>query len=254
MSEFIPQDWKTDNLFVLVGGNPLPNYVAAHTLLRPEGWLHLVYSTDTRSIADKLASYFAEDRVKTHSLDDPSNGAEIRSLISTALKAHCKPGSIGLHYTGGTKAMAVYTYQIIDKMHPKAIFTYLDARTLQLRRDDQVNPQPAKFATKPTVADLFTLHDIKLQRPIPPEIPPAIFPDLEKALAHAHATKAGVVAYDQWCKQYLRDPKTDKLVEKTHSFVNAHYPFQLRQCLNLLPMPCELYWRNRGLVLNQKWL
>jgi hypothetical protein len=225
MSEFIPQDWKTDNLFVLVGGNPLPNYVAAHTLLRPEGWLHLVYSTDTRSIAGKLASYFVEDRVKTHSLDDPSNGAEIRSLISTALKAHCKPGSIGLHYTGGTKAMSVHTYQVIDKMHPKAIFTYLDARTLQMRRDDQVNPQPAKFATKPTVADLFTLHDIKLQRPIPTEAPNPIFPDLEKALVQAHANKAGATAYDQWCKEYLRDPQTNKLVEKNTQFRQRPLPF-----------------------------
>jgi len=246
MSEFIPQDWKTDNLFVLVGGNPLPNYVAAHTLLRPDGWLHLVYSIDTKDIAYKLARYFAEDQVKTHPLDDPSNGAEIRSLISTALKAHCKPGSIGLHYTGGTKAMAVHTYQVIDKMHPKAIFTYLDARTLQLRRDDQVNPQPAKFATKPTVADLFTLHDIKLQRPIPPEIPPAIFPELEKALAHAHATKAGAVAYDQWCKQYLRDPKTDKLVEKNAQFRQHPLPFPTETVLEPVANAMRVEWGESG--------
>ncbi len=225
MLESISDDWKTDNLFVLVGGNPLPNYVAAHALLRPEGWLHLVYSTDTMGIASKLASYFPDDRVKTHCLDDPSNCTEIRRLISTALKTHCKPGSIGLHYTGGTKSMSVHAYQVIDKMQPKAIFTYLDARTLQLRRDDQVNPQPAKFAAKPTVADLFTLHDIKLQHTIPTGVPSPIFPELEKVLALAHANKAGADAYDDWCKQYLRDPNTGKLVEKSTQFRQRPLPF-----------------------------
>ena len=39
----IPETWKTSHLIVLVGGNPLPNYVAGKTLLQENGVLHLLH-------------------------------------------------------------------------------------------------------------------------------------------------------------------------------------------------------------------
>ncbi len=47
-------DWRTQHLFLLIGGNPLPNYVAGSLLLSTEGTLHLVHSPDTREMADRI--------------------------------------------------------------------------------------------------------------------------------------------------------------------------------------------------------
>ncbi len=199
----VPDDWKTDNLFLLVGGNPLPNYIAAHILLRPKGRLHLVYSKDVKEIANKLAGYFPS-RHLLHELQDPADGAEILKVLSEALQKHCQSDTVGLHYTGGTKAMSVHAHQIIRKQCNDAILTYLDARTLSLRRDDQMQPIYVQYQVKPMVADLFNLHDITLQKELPNETPQPIFPQLEKALAEVHSTKDGIVAYDRWCRRYLR--------------------------------------------------
>lgn len=45
---------KTDYLFLLVGTNPLPNYVAARLLARPKGKIYLLHSRTTGDIAQNL--------------------------------------------------------------------------------------------------------------------------------------------------------------------------------------------------------
>jgi hypothetical protein len=37
----IPDSYKSDHLFLLVGTNPLPNFVAATLMLKPQGQLYL---------------------------------------------------------------------------------------------------------------------------------------------------------------------------------------------------------------------
>ena len=53
----IPESWKTDHLILLVGSNPLPNYVAAQLLLNEGGTLHLLHSVQTREIADLIKAH-----------------------------------------------------------------------------------------------------------------------------------------------------------------------------------------------------
>ena len=42
---------------------------------------------------------------------------------------------VGLHYTGGTKPMAVHAYRLVKQFFPNAIFSYLDPRRLALQVD-----------------------------------------------------------------------------------------------------------------------
>ena len=42
----IPSHLQSEHLFLLIGKNPLPNWVAARLLLRDEGRLYLVHSPD----------------------------------------------------------------------------------------------------------------------------------------------------------------------------------------------------------------
>jgi hypothetical protein len=70
-SEF--DEYKVDHLFLLIGENPLPNYVAANLLLNKGGTAYLVYSTETERSAKRLQDI----------LKNESNGfkdIELRSL------------------------------------------------------------------------------------------------------------------------------------------------------------------------------
>ena len=238
MSDLIPEGWKTDNLFLLIGGNPLPNYVAIYLLLNDQGVLHLVYSPDTIGIAQKLSGYFAGSS-KMHSIHDPADSKEINRVINDALQNHCKPGSIGLHYTGGTKAMAVHVHQVVNKKRNGIVCTYLDSRTKTLRRDGQEPRPKIQCHVKPTISTLFNLHDIDLLRELPEEDPQPVFPQIEKALAEAHTTSEGIAAYDHWCRRYLR------VQEKKNALDNRQ---TLEQLLQLLKNTTENNFHERALV------
>ena len=41
----------SDHLFLLVGNNPLPNFIAAHRLAKQESFLHLIYTDQTHQYA-----------------------------------------------------------------------------------------------------------------------------------------------------------------------------------------------------------
>ncbi|MCE7987031.1 MAG: hypothetical protein DYG89_38145 [Caldilinea sp. CFX5] len=215
MSDSIPEAWKTDNLFLLIGGNPLPNYVAAQLLRKDTGLLHLVSSPDTEKIAKKLSEYFP-GYFKIHPIQDPADHGEIKRVIEYALRNQCKSGTIGLHYTGGTKAMAIHTYQAMSRMSNAIVFTYLDSHTKTIRCDGDERKPEIQYLTTPEISTLFDIHNIELTETLPEEWPHALFPQLEEALAKAHGTSDGIFAYDQWCNRYLR------VQEKKNTTRNRH--------------------------------
>jgi hypothetical protein len=142
MSTSIPDKYKVDHLFLLIGENPLPNYVAAKTLLKEGGTVYLVHSTDTATNADCLNRMLKPVKVQLVSLGrNEANSAYIQDKIKTRVKKiideeHPEP-SFGLNYTGGTKAMAVHSYRSIleaSGVH-NPIFSYLDARSLKMLID-----------------------------------------------------------------------------------------------------------------------
>ncbi|MGH9425433.1 MAG: hypothetical protein ACRD2L_03895, partial [Terriglobia bacterium] len=103
----IPDELRSEHLFLLVGTNPLPNWVAAQLLVRPQGRLYLVCSKTTLPVAERLAKF-----ALSRGLQQPEyvkvDSAFKAEAICRAIKAklsNIKTGAIGFNYTGGTKAM-----------------------------------------------------------------------------------------------------------------------------------------------------
>ena len=158
--------FQTENLILLVGTNPLPNFVAGKLLLKPNGKLHLVCSRETQPIAERLSQRLARDGL--HSQVRPilseSRPKEIfESVRAMVNKMH---GTLGLHYTGGTKAMSVHAYRAVKDARPDAVCSYLDAHELKMvidagmedGRDAEIRVDKAVTLS---VTEIAGLHNIE---------------------------------------------------------------------------------------------
>jgi hypothetical protein len=207
-SEF--DKYKVDHLFLLIGENPLPNYVAAKLLLNQRGTPYLVYTTHTEKPAKCLATILSDEGMaqpQLVSLDDyESDAYHIKEAIRTKLEA-IKDGRIGLNYTGGTKAMAVHAYRtIFSKQHPDTVFSYLDPRKLEMcidREDsERSHPkvQPKMLPLK--LAKLFQIHGLDLKKD---PIQEAKLPDLAAALAIVFKDEAKAKQWFDWYYGIFRE-------------------------------------------------
>ncbi len=161
--------YQTDNLILLVGTNPLPNYVAARLLLKPNGKIHLVCSNDTQSIARQLEQQFARDELQSERrpvIDESKPSGIYNAIYQIAANMQ---GSIGLHYTGGTKAMSVHAHRAVKDACANAVCSYLDAHELKMviddgmgdGRDDEI---PVNEAVTPKLKEVIELHEITLKK------------------------------------------------------------------------------------------
>lgn len=195
--------YRTDVLVLLIGSNPLPNYVAARLLLRDDGALCLVYSSGpsgTGKVAQRLAAQFPQHKIHLISVDlnDP---ATIRRTIEKYLE-DTPPQTIGLNYTGGNKMMAVHAYVAVAEFCRRrgrmVQFSYLDADGLEL----MVEEQPGQPAIRRKVAlsvylsleKLFELHGIGYVGTLQKE---PLLPDLAQALASQNHIETGVRAWQE---------------------------------------------------------
>ncbi|AKB19475.1 hypothetical protein [Methanosarcina sp. WWM596] len=152
-------DYRSENLVLLVGTNPLPNYVACHLLSKPSSHIFFVCTKATNKIADNLINVLkiGEDKWTKIQVDE-SNSNNIYSKISNQLEGK---QLIGLNYTGGTKAMAVHTYRAVEAVAPDSVFSYLDARSLELvidKKDCLSKRVHTNTSVKPKLEELFKLH------------------------------------------------------------------------------------------------
>ena len=163
-----------DHLILLVGGNPLPNAVAGRLLLEAGGQITLLHSKATELVATNLATWLKppDERGETQGTStisaihlketDEVDRSKIKGAVSAVLEGEA--GRVGLHYTGGTKAMAVHAYAAVSKMRPDAVFSYLDSRTLCLACDDGASYYVGRHERiNLSIEDLFQLHGITLQ-------------------------------------------------------------------------------------------
>ena len=137
----IQDKFKSEHLFLIVGTNPLPDWVAARLLLRTGGQLYLICSQTTDPVAVRLANFLLEKGIQQPiyvKVDSAFEVGPIRRAIVSKI-SEIKSGSIGLNYTGGTKAMATHTYRTLEQDLPaglpKPLFSYLDAAESTLHFD-----------------------------------------------------------------------------------------------------------------------
>ncbi len=221
MTSTNPNDWEdyqVDHLFLLVGENPLPNYVAAKTLLREGeegkegGKPYLIYTKHTQEAMKRLQEILEipeEQRQKlTVALENyESNAHEIRQRINgkiTEIREQEKKQKepklrFGLNYTGGTKAMAVHSYQAFLELKDleSVVFSYLDSRTMQMMFDKLFPPVSVKNKTSISLVQLFKLHGLSLSKDPKPEV---VYPELISVLIKTENLKA----WKNWCRKILQ--------------------------------------------------
>jgi hypothetical protein len=170
--------------------------VAARLLLEPGGRLYLVHSKGpggTGNVASQLRTFLATDRSHLAACEvhlvpvDEYDVVQLRADLEPYLEK-AEAQTMGLHYTGGTKFMAVHSHRVVEALCQRRgrdlILSYLHADTLQL----SVEPRPGKpglcrsvvDAVQLELADVFALHGVETinaGRSVPQ------FPDLAGAVA-----------------------------------------------------------------------
>ncbi len=147
-----------NHLVLLIGTNPLPNYVVADYLLAENSkletiWLICSESGDhqagTREQADRLETLLRERwgggspairfPLEKIPLSNVSLASSIQNDVGRNLVDRLKSGdSVHLNYTGGTKSMSTHVYWILKTLeHVETRFSYLDARNFELVSDEE---------------------------------------------------------------------------------------------------------------------
>ncbi len=214
----IDEKYPVDHLILLVGGNPLPNAVAGKLLARPGATITLLHSQETAVTAQRLANWLKQN-VQFKQVNEASPQS-IQSGIQAQLKS-VKAERVGLHYTGGTKAMAVHAYRTVEKWErhqAPPVYSYLDARTLSLIVDGVDNPFPLAGTVQLNLDDLLALHGWQLKNS--PSTEP-IMPQFAQALLKLY-TDNNLTARQEWQKwkeselsQCRRSDRPDKWQSKT---------------------------------------
>lgn len=232
--------YQADLVVLLVGSNPLPNAVAGHLLVRPNGLVCLLGTPTVTHIVRKLDAWLHRRRPDVarslQEIGDEADAAAIfravRTIVQTVLDPETErdgnqglrdwvrnrpPSSgtltIGLCYTGGTKAMAVHAYRAVEQTlarnrWPEALVaTYVDARQLAVRRDS-ADPLTGTMSTMKRVTpkdctlslqELFYLHGREIS-------PHAAVLSLEKtvqALLQIHADSDLSKGWTTWLNQVV---------------------------------------------------
>ena len=207
---------KVNHLFLLIGENPLPNYVAARLLLNKGGTAYLVYTTGTEKLATRLQTILNTEPIGLKAQRVPLNDGEadayqIHKAICSELKT-LQDGKIGLNYTGGTKAMAVHAYRaVLSKEHPETVFSYLDPRKLEMCIDREDRDR-SRIKVKPEMlqvelVEIFQIHDLKLNEKPTQEVQ---LSELATAFAEVFKTQQKEKQWFDWYKIFREDARKKK--------------------------------------------
>ncbi|MCM1983755.1 Card1-like endonuclease domain-containing protein [Lyngbya confervoides] len=203
MTDFRP--YQRQHLFLLVGGNTLPNYVSARLLAVAQGNLYLIHSSGTQTQASNLEQQLLQDgyQVELRSLQDAdSNAYKIRELVRGILAQIPTDESIGLNYTGGTKAMSVHAYIAFGRAKRQTLFTYLNPRDRAIMVDHANNPAEKLPISAQDISlslqTLFQLHNTPLADETPNS---AHLPQLSGLLAQICSSAQTSTQWRNWWYQ-----------------------------------------------------
>lgn len=204
---------QTDHLFLLMGGNPLPNAVAALTLLKPGGTPHIIHTRQTQTQAQNLMALltttFGYQPAPLINLDQAQAEASvIRQQVQN--RAQGLGGTIGMNYTGGTKPMSVHAYRALAEVCPQATFSYLDSNTSKITLDqDHAPSQQITLDAALSLEQLFQLHGLRWRDNQPPLTQP-ILPEAATQLAQLHQLRELAHNWRQWCQRSLLPQTKDR--------------------------------------------
>ncbi|SHF27301.1 hypothetical protein SAMN02745195_02253 [Thermoanaerobacter uzonensis DSM 18761] len=153
-------------LVLLIGTNPLPNYVVGSYLKENYNKFVLIYSERNDKINQSSTKDYAE-KLKEHldlnnncvllPLSDISNPKSIRNDLEIFPKE--KIDEVHLNYTGGTKTMVAHVYNFLkEKFGDKFNASYLDARSYKLVYDYNEKDIILKDKIKIDIKTLLSIH------------------------------------------------------------------------------------------------
>jgi len=147
-----------DYLLLLVGSNPLPNYITA-LILKPRS-IRLFYSPETEKVKkhlwEALKAGLSSAHLDERCIEDVTSAAKVRQAFGSI------PSDAHLHYTGGTKIMAAHARMAFRESGGKdEQASYLDERKGVLRLDSGYEIDLATQKLRLTLADLLALHGIE---------------------------------------------------------------------------------------------
>jgi hypothetical protein len=198
--------FKVDHLFLLVGENPLPNYIAARTLLKDNGTVYLVFTNQTKEqkkcIEEGLKNqkHIRFNIVRIDLVKYESNAHHIYERVQKKVPDN---DSVGLNYTGGTKAMAVHAYKAIYERRPDAVFSYIDSRSLKIRIDAKPLDEfdiPIELSLK----ELFKLHNNNYWLDHKPPQFNAFLPVISEKLVDIYCDRNLAEKWKTWLKKELQ--------------------------------------------------
>ncbi|GAB4213083.1 MAG: hypothetical protein OHK0012_08540 [Synechococcales cyanobacterium] len=191
-------EYQVDCLYLLVGENSLPNYIAAIKLAKENSKVILVHTNQTQIQAQCLKKALSVNHNFEISNIHLSSGQDSQEVYDKlAANVQRQAGEVGLHYTGGTKIMAVHSYRAITDYAPKAIFSYLDPYRSEFCIENH-KACPSKIHIQPNLSlqDMIQLHGLAFQLGKPPSQDPMI-PGLNQKLASLLIME---MSYENWCK------------------------------------------------------
>jgi hypothetical protein len=200
------QNYRTDHLFLLMGGNPLPNAVAALTLLKPGGTPHIIHTRQTQTQAANLMALLETGfGYGAAPLIDLAQAQAEASVIYSKVQNRAKTltGSVGMNYTGGTKPMSVHAYRAVAAVRPEATFSYLDSNTSKITVEAETIPSlQLDLEVDLRLNQLFQLHGLRW-RPQSPPLPQPRLPGAATLLAMLYQDWNLVRNWRRWCETSL---------------------------------------------------
>lgn len=147
-----------NDLFLLVGSNPLPNFLAT-LLLKPKS-VRFFYSPETEEVKDYLCERLKIKLSQTHQdetcIEDATDAAKVKDAFASV------PKGTHLHYTGGTKIMAAHARMAFFQSGGKDEHaSYLDERNGILRFDHGYGIDLLHQNIDISFDDILALHGIQ---------------------------------------------------------------------------------------------
>lgn len=209
-------DFRTDVLFLIIGSNPLPNYVAAHLLVKEQGTVVLLHSKSITQVAGRLAKMLQAERpnlmVQYYTVpeaDGPAVAIQVENAARSFERTYPRT-TIGLNYTGGTKPMVAYSHRVLSQIFPGAVLSYLDARTLSMVIDPGHGPVqfiPVDRQVRMPLGQITALHGYEIMNPRRSPRHAAI----AAAIAEVHLVSGGMVQWRNWLETWKDGAKLPDL-------------------------------------------
>lgn len=165
-----------EHLILLIGTNPLPNFVAAEYFLQNNHDLKNIWLVHSEKTNSQEGTYnYAENLVNALKIRHPNNpvrfnftplskisdankiSSDVRKLLIPELKEN---SSVHLNYTGGTKVMGTHVYLSLKQEEKRLSksFSYLDARTFRIVDDEGYITEDLRDMVSLTFSEIIQVH------------------------------------------------------------------------------------------------